>query len=78
MLRAARHVHDLGGRKADFPAQAEQKIGVVGDRGFRLGFRLDLRVAHLVPESMARAVGRRWISMLKCECIIAPPARSSR
>jgi len=45
VLGAARHVHDLAGRETDPAAQGEQKIGVVGDGGFRLSFRLDERVA---------------------------------
>ena len=40
------------------PAQAEQKIGVEGDRCLRLRFRLDQRIAHAVLERVARAVSR--------------------
>jgi hypothetical protein len=55
VLFAARHVNDLAGREPNLPAQAEQIIGVVGDRrlGLRLGF--DARIAELVLESMALA-----------------------
>jgi hypothetical protein len=41
---------------APLPAQAEQKIGVGGDRCLRLRFRLDQRIAHAVLERVARAV----------------------
>ena len=43
---------------APLPAQAEQKIGVGGDRCLRLRFRLDQRIAHAVLERVARAVSR--------------------
>jgi hypothetical protein len=43
---------------APIPAQAEQKIGVAGDRCLRLRFRLDQRIAHAVLERVARAVSR--------------------
>ena len=45
VLRAAGHVNDLAGRESDLPAQAEQKIRVVGDGGLGLRFRFDVRVA---------------------------------
>ena len=47
MLRTARHMHDFASLEADPPANAEQEIGVVGNRRFRLGFGFNLRVTVL-------------------------------
>jgi hypothetical protein len=65
VLCTTRHVHDLARREADSPAQAEQKIRMVGDRRFRLRFRLDACVAHAMTERVARAIGGRWMLDVK-------------
>ena len=59
MLRTARHMHDFASLEPDPPANAEQEIGVVSDRRFRLCLGFDLRVTEPMPESVARAVRRR-------------------
>ena len=78
MLRAAGHVDDFARGETDPPAQLEQEIGVVGDRRFRLRFELDQGVAQAVPEGVPLAKLSGGCSMLKCECIMAPPTFRSR
>ena len=59
MLRATWHMNDFTARKSDPLAKTEQKVGVVGDRRFRLRFGFDQGVAQPVLEGVPRAVGRR-------------------
>ena len=77
MLRPARHVNDLAILEADAARDLEQIVSAIGHCGFRLFEQFNPRVADRVLEGMPRAVVAGGWS-LKCECMIAPPGRSTR